>query len=214
MINYQPMPPEHLFAQLKEALHGIKEQKMPSLRIAHDVERREFELNYAGGTTDLTTPDGSPVHPGIRHIASFWVKMLKLPCSPASLEKLHARLVPSDKPRLTLSPIYLLTTVTAMLGRPTHFDWPEDQSTVAWLKVAFEHVDGEAAAYPEITLDYEEGLRDHRADLEVLLDRTSRYWSHFCGFAAPWFVDSGVTHLEMVVPIMEPDHPYFGGQAS
>src|SRR3546814_13967885 len=80
----------------------------------------------------------------------------------------------------------------------------------SWLRVSFEENDGEGIGCPEVVLDYEEGLRDQRADLELLLDKTSRYWSHFCGFAAPWFVNSGVTHLEMVVPILEPGHPYFG----
>src|SRR3546814_19481440 len=67
----------------------------------------------------------------------------------------------------------------------------------SWLRVSFEENDGEGIGCPEVVLDYEEGLRDQRADLELLLDKTSRYWSHFCGFAAPWFVNSGVTHLEM-----------------
>lgn len=213
MIDYQPMPPEALFAKLREALHDLKEQQMPSLRIAHDVERREFDLHYAGGPIGLSTPDGSPVHAGIRHIAHFWVKMLKLPSSPASVEKLQARPVPSHKPILTMSPIYLLMTVKA-IGRRPSFDWPEDQGVTARLKAAFEADGGEGVAHPEVTLDYEEGLRDRLGDLELLLENAACHWSHFCGFAAPWYVDSGVTNLEMAVPIFEPDHPYLTGRAA
>src|SRR3546814_12211598 len=95
-----------------------------------------------------------------------------------------------------MSPIYLRMTIKSMVRRPLHFDWPEDQSTIAWLRVSFEENDGEGIGCPEVVLDYEEGLRDQRADLELLLDKTSRYWSHFCGFAAPWFVNSGVTRPE------------------
>src|SRR3546814_705580 len=89
MTDYQPKSPEALFAELKDAVRGVAEQQMPSLRIALDVEPREFELDYSGGTISLSTPDGSPVHPGIRHIANFWMKMLSLPASPASIQRLH-----------------------------------------------------------------------------------------------------------------------------
>src|SRR3546814_11991208 len=95
---------------------------MPSLRIALDVEPREFELDYSGGTISLSTPDGSPVHPGIRHIANFWMKMLSLPASPASIQRLHARLVPGGTPPLAMSPIYLLMTIKSVVRRPMHFD--------------------------------------------------------------------------------------------
>src|SRR3546814_12836304 len=76
MTDYQPKSPEALFAALKDAVRGVAEQQMPSLRIALDVAPREFELDYSGGTISLSTPDGSPVHPGIRPIANFWMKML------------------------------------------------------------------------------------------------------------------------------------------
>src|SRR3546814_5055652 len=126
---------------------------MPSLRIALDVEPREFELDYSGGTISLSTPDGSPVHPGIRHIANFWMKMLSLPASPASIQRLHARLVPGGTPPLAMSPIYLLMTIKSLVRRPLHFDWPEDQRTIAWLRVSFEETDGEGTGCTEVVLE-------------------------------------------------------------
>src|SRR3546814_17197738 len=103
------------------------------------------------------------------------MKMLSLPASPASIQRLHARLVPGGTPPLAMSPIYLLMTIKSMVRRPLHFDWPEDQSTIAWLMVSFEENDGEGIGCPEVVLDYEEGHRDQRADLELLLDETGRY---------------------------------------
>src|SRR3546814_17235920 len=105
MSDYQPKSPEALFAELKDAVRGVAEQQMPSLRIALDVEPREFELDYSGGTLSLSTPDGSPVHPGIRHIPNFWMKMLRLPAAPASIHRLHARLLPGGPTPLARSPL-------------------------------------------------------------------------------------------------------------
>src|SRR3546814_2606587 len=106
------------------------------------------------------------------------MKMLSLPASPASIQRLHARLVPGGTPPLEMSPIYLLMTIKSMVRRPLHFDWPEDQSTIAWLRVSFEENDGEGMGCTEVAHVYAEVLHDQRADLELLLEKTSRAEEH------------------------------------
>src|SRR3546814_1437259 len=109
------------------------------------------------------------------------MKMLSLPASPASIQRLHARLVPGGTPPLAMSPIYLLMTIKSMVRRPLHFDWPEDQSTIAWLRVSFEENDGEGSAGRRLLSTMEEGFQNNVPIPTCCWAKTTRNCPHFAG---------------------------------
>jgi hypothetical protein len=215
MSDYQYMPPEDLYKSLSETVEQIAAQTMPSLRIGHILDAADFELDYDPSRPDsiqLSRPDGEAVHPELRKVVGFWLQMLEIPASQASIQELQARPVQSSEPIEAMSAIYLLLTMRVMERLPDEFNWPSGQRAWADLEFIAREKGGRLLCDTEVCMNFTAGLQSRPDDRTLLLDRTSHYWSHFCNFAQPWLLDSGVTKLKMSLPVLHPSDPQLAGR--
>ena len=203
---FRPTPVDIYVAQ-HDGFNRFVDIEMPSLRVVHDFQLEEFRFGYAGFHSRRffwIRPGGGRVDPRVRDVGKQWAEMFNATLSPGYISKFVGRISPLHQLPLDLRPVYLASAAVLISDWPLNRDILDCDTECATLTVKIRQGAEKVDITPEVSMAGELFLSRGRMPANRLLKKVDDHWSHLCDKIGPWLADSGISYLEIVMPVNFP----------